>query len=85
MNVMLNCIDIACMSEDLRTVCSHALLNLANHPGSSESQVIIIIIIIIYFLSTRFTDNDIYKYVRGFTLVAVPPILYVIFLLSKEG
>ena len=29
MNVMLNCIDIAFMSEDLGTVCSHALLNLA--------------------------------------------------------
>ena len=47
--------------------------------------IIIIIIIIIYFLLTHFTDNDIYKYVHGFTLVAVPPILYVIVLLLKEG
>ena len=37
------------------------------------------------FSFTRFTDNDICKYVRGFTSVVVPPILYVIVLLSKEG
>ena len=47
--------------------------------------IIIIIIIIIYFLSTRFTDNDIYKYVHGSTSIAVPPIFDDIVLLSKEG
>ena len=45
----------------------------------------IIIIIIIYFLSTRFTDNNIYNYVRGLTSIAVPPIFSVIVLLLKEG
>ena len=48
-----------------------------------NQNLIIIIIIITYNVSL--TTVDFYKYVRGFTSVAVPPILYVIVVLSKEG